>query len=458
MIRKLANRLYDGPAKTGSALLMLMGVLAVAAGCASSGPKAQQKATAFWPPYPDEPRVQYLTSFNTNTDVEPPKSKLDELVLGKEVQQVLDLNKPYGLAMYQGKIYVCDLRNAAVIVLDLRNHRTLIMGRSGNETLERPTAIAIADDGTKYVADLGRGLVYVYDTQERLVNRFGHKDLKPVCVAVYQNELYVCDFQGQRIEVLDRHTGQLLRTVGGPGTDTGQFLRPLGITVDSQGFLYVTDVLNCKMQKFDREGKVVTSFGIISANAGGFVRPKHIAVDKDGTIYVVDSAFQNVQMFDQMGRVYTFFGSGGNHPGAMYLPVGITIHDGDLDLFQSYIHPAFEAQRLILVTNQFGENKVAVYALGHLKAGKTVADISASQGVVPTGTEDRKGGGNSRFSGAPPTPTTTQAPDDVGGVSGVGGEGTTRTAPAASQPQQPILRQATQQTPSVSTSDAPAGK
>jgi hypothetical protein len=336
-------------------------------------------------------------------------------------------------------------------VLDLRNHRTLIVGRSGTETLERPTAITIADDGTKYVADMGRGLIYVYDVQDRLVGRFGHKDLKPVCVAVYQNDLYVCDFQGQRIEVLDRHTGQLLRTVGGPGGEAGQFIRPLGISVDSQGFLYVTDVLNCKMQKFDREGKVVTSFGIISANAGGFVRPKHIAVDKDGTIYVVDAAFQNVQMFDQLGRVYTFFGSAGNHPGAMYLPVGITVHDSDLDLFQRYIHPAFEAQRLILVTNQFGDNKVAVYALGHLKAGKTVADISASQGVVPSGTEDRKGA--TRFAGAPAVPTTNQAPDDSGAAAVA--PPAAGQAPAPSQ--QPILRNATQQ-PTVTTTDTPSGK
>jgi hypothetical protein len=33
----------------------------------------------------------------------------------------------------------------------------------------------------------------------------------------------------------------------------------------------------------------------------------------------------------------------------------------------------------VLVTNQFGDNKVAVYALGHLKAGKTVADLAPSR-------------------------------------------------------------------------------
>jgi hypothetical protein len=111
-----------------------------------------------------------------------------------------------------------------------------------------------------------------------------------------------------------------------------------------------------------------------------------MAVDNDGTLYVVDAAFQNVQLFNDVGQVFTFFGSPGSHPGAMYLPAGICVHEGDLDIFAKYINPAFEAQRLIIVTNQFGLNKISVYALGRLKPGKTVADIAASQGIVPEGT------------------------------------------------------------------------
>ncbi|HVT88468.1 MAG TPA: 6-bladed beta-propeller [Tepidisphaeraceae bacterium] len=379
-------------------MLLLTGLLV---GCASSAPAPKQKSAAFWPPYPDEPRIQYLTSFKASTDVEPAKSQLDELVMGKEPQETMGLQKPYGIEMYQGKIYVCDLRNGAVTVLDLRNHRTLVLGRSGSDTLLRPTDIAISDDGLKYVADQDRGLVYVFDAQERLFGKIGHKDLKPVGVAVWQDELYVCDFQGKRIEVFNRKSGKFLRFVGESGPGDGQFLFPLGIAVDVQGNLYVTDVLKCTMQKFGHDGKLSSTFGVISANAGGFVRPKHIAVDRTGTIFVVDAAFQNVQLFNQIGRVYTYFGSSGSHPGNMNLPVGICVHEGDIDLFQSYIHPAFEAERLILVTNQFGDSKVAVYAMGHLRAGKTVADIAAAKDVVPMGISDP-----SKSPTGLPTPTT----------------------------------------------------
>jgi hypothetical protein len=40
---------------------------------------------------------------------------------------------------------------------------------------------------------------------------------------------------------------------------------------------------------------------------------------------------------------------------------------------------------LVLVTNQFSD-RVSVYAMGHLKAGHTVAELAASKGYIPQGT------------------------------------------------------------------------
>lgn len=364
------------------ALLLLIG------GCASNAKVTERKPTAFWPPYPDEPRIQYLTSFSQASDVSQNKSGLDDLIYGKEVQNDLPINKPYGAVMHDGKIYICDLRGSSVTILDLRKRQTLMMGVTGTVRLQTPTAIAISSDAYKYVADVGLGMIAVFDPQDRFVTLLGHKNLKPSGLAIYKNELYVCDFQTQRVEVLDRHDGRLIRTIGEPGSNPGQFIRPLGVTVDSKGNVYVADVIKCQLYKFDPQGKLISSFGGISNSVGGLVRPKHIAVDREGIIFVVDASFQNVQLFNSQGQVLTSFGSAGNHPGAMYLPAGITVHEGDLDLFASYIHPAFEPRQLILVTNQFGPNKVAVYALGRLKPGKVVADIAESKGVVPMGTSE----------------------------------------------------------------------
>lgn len=385
MNRRPLTPFYARPLAAAAAL-----ALALLAGC-SAGPKtaaAPDKPAAFWPPFPDEPRLQFLASFQKSTDVEPEKGKLDQIIYGKEPQPELPIVKPYGLAMWNGRIYVCDLRSGSVNILDLRKQQMLVMGKGETNLLQTPVAIAIAPDGVKYVGDIGRGAIYVFDKDDRHVTSFTQPGLKPVSVAVHKDELFACDFTTQRVIVFDRRDGQVRRTIGEPGNEPGQFIRPLGLTVDDQGNVFVCDVMSCKIQKFDPQGKLVTNWGTMSPRAGGLVRPKFIDVDRDGTLYVVDAAFQNVQLYDQQGRVLTFFGSAGRHPGAMQLPAGIAVHEGDLDLFKDKIHPAFLAQRLVLVTNQFGDNKVSVYAFGRLRPGKSVKDIQASKGLVPSGTTD----------------------------------------------------------------------
>ena len=108
-------------------------------------------------------------------------------------------------------------------------------------------------------------------------------------------------------------------------------------------------------------------------------------------MYVVDAAFDNVQMFNPDGRVLMFFGSGGGHPGSMDLPAGICINESDIELFRQYVHPAFEPHRLIVVTNQFGRHKVSVYAMGELREGATVQDLSDVLSPMRSGVHEQGG-------------------------------------------------------------------
>ncbi len=346
---------------------------------------------SFWPPPPDEPRIQFLTSYRYSADVEPTRGALDAIVFGSE-QRVLPIGKPYGVDIWDGRIYVCDITNPGVVILDLANQQTRIMNASGVDFMRQPTDLAIAPDGTKYVADRRRGRIFVFNADDRHVSSFGEAGLVPVSVAVHDQELYVADFQTQTILVFDRFTGQRIRSIGAPGGEEGSFIRPLGLDVDAEGNIYVTDAIRGRLQKFSPTGELIFARGEIADSVGNFVRPKHVAVDRDGIVYVVDAAFQNVQMFDAENNVLMFFGSPGSHPGAMSLPAGIAVYD-DVQPWQSLVHPAFEAKRIIIVSNQFGLNKVAVYALGQLKEGRTIADIApVAASVLPPPAAEEGGG------------------------------------------------------------------
>ncbi len=371
-------------------LALGLAVTVCALGCSSAPHAAQTGAAkgsyAFWPQFPDEPRVQFLKSFSSSDDVAPVKSGiLESLVFGKEGVKAAAINKPYGAAMHDGKIYVCDMRAKALVVLDLKKKQTRLVGVSGLNQLEHPVAVAVADDGMIYVADNGRGAVFVYDLSERYSRVFGFEKFRPVALAVHGDRLYAADLNAQVVQVFDRRDGKRLDSVGAVGDGDGQFRVPLGISTDKQGNLYVVDMMRCRVQKFGPEGNFLSGTGSMGDFAGAFIRPKHIAVDNDGIVYVVDAAFQNVQMFDDQNRLLMHFGAAGNFPGSMNLPAGICVSEEGLEYFKEDIHPGFDAKRLIVVTNQFGDQKVGVYALGTVKKGYTAADLAAAAASIPAG-------------------------------------------------------------------------
>ena len=360
----------------------ILGAVALAGGCASTpdaggAGSAATQAVAFWPPFPVEPRIQFLKSYRFSSDIEPPPSGLDELIYGKQ-REVLPINSPYGVAMRNGRIYVCDGRNQGVIVLDIPGRQTRLLGTTGLARMSDPTDVAIAEDGMIYVSDRTRNAIFVFDANERHVNSFGFVGFQPTGLDVTDSEIFVADFGVNMIQVLDRRTGDVKRSFGGQGNEDGQFVRPLGVGVDPSGNVVVTDVIRCRIQTFSPEGELLSAFGTTGDGLGNFVRPKHVAVDADGIVYVVDASFANIQMFDEQNRLLMYFGASGSHPGSMTLPAGVAINEDSLKYFENLVHPAFDARRLVIVTNQWGANKVSVYAMGQLKPGRTVQDVATT--------------------------------------------------------------------------------
>lgn len=378
------------PARLASPLFLLAALVLIPA-CGTSGtpaPAADDNRTyVFWPQFPNEPHIQFLKSFSSSEDLVPNKeSALSKLVFGSDPSDSQGIKKPYGVAMHAGKIYVCDIRNASLTVLDLAKKQTRLVGVSGLNSLKHPVAVAAADDGRVYVADNERNVIVEFDARERYARVFGHEGMKPVAVAVHANRLYVADLAAHAVDIFDRDKAQLIKTIGTVGDEDGQFRVPLGLATDKDGNLYVVDMFQCRIQKFSPDGTFISAFGSMGDHPGTFVRPKHIAVDADGVIYVVDAAFQNVQMFDNQSQILMAFGAAGNFPGSMNLPVGIAISEDGVQYFKDYLNPGFDAKRLVIVSNQFGDQLITVYAMGVRKESVSLAELSAKAVKVAEGT------------------------------------------------------------------------
>lgn len=364
-------------------LLMMLMLTALVGGC--NGPAKQAtKEYMFWPPAPEVPHVQFLATISSSRDITGDQSAVEDVLYGKERGIDLPFVRPFGVRMYGGCIYVCDATSANVSILDLRKKEVRILGKGGQVRLLKPIDLAVSPEGYKYVADTGHGAVVIFGPNDQYAGKILIPKLRPVSVAIYQNELFVADMYASKVRVFDRFNGKELRSIGEQGSGVGKLGGAMGITVDNQGNVFVSDVIGCRVHKFTREGKFISSLGGLGNQIGKFVRPKHMVVDSAGILYVVDNAFANVQMFNDKGQLLMFFGGAGRHPGAMEMPTGVCVSDTDLDLVAHLVHPAFQMQRLILVTNNVGGNKISLYALGELKPGKSLADVAGGrvQGIV----------------------------------------------------------------------------
>ena len=80
---------------------------------------------------------------------------------------------------------------------------------------------------------------------------------------------------------------------------------PWGITIDSNGDVYIADWRNDRIQKFTPDGKFLKQFGESGTGEGQLNRPTSVAVDKDGVVYVADWLNNRLQVFGPDGTFAT---------------------------------------------------------------------------------------------------------------------------------------------------------
>jgi DNA-binding beta-propeller fold protein YncE len=251
------------------------------------------------------------------------------------------LSMPSDVGVGKGNnIYVVDSGNHRIAVFDAAGTRVTSLGTQGSDDgqLTSPLGVGISRKGEVYVADKGNNRLVMFDAKGKFRRNIplaeDGDDVVPVDVAVGPKgkELFVTANNSHKVLVFSTK-GKLLRSWGGEGEDDGQFRYPATIDIDAAGNVYVVDVLNARVQKFDSAGTHLLTIGELGGKAGTFFRPKGVAVDGKGKIYVSDSFLGVVQVFDPAGESLYVIGEEGTAT-VFKTPVGMTAIDTRLYVTQ----------------------------------------------------------------------------------------------------------------------------
>ena len=164
-------------------------------------------------------------------------------------------------------------------------------GKGSEARFRYPQGIALAADGSLYVADTGNDMIRRITTAG-MVSTVAGKVMTP-------------------------------GAVDGAGNDA-RFNYPCDIAVDGTGALYVADFYNFLIRKVSPDGLVTTLAGRAGESRGSdgtsktarFESPAAIAVDRSGNVYVSDTVINCIRKIDSAGRVSTIAGQPSYIPGS----------------------------------------------------------------------------------------------------------------------------------------------
>jgi uncharacterized protein (TIGR03663 family) len=177
---------------------------------------------------------------------------------------------------------------------DITLNADIVFGNPGSEPgqFQRPRGIAVAPDGSLYIADTENHRIQHVSQDGTVLNVWG--------------------------SFADLAQGDA------PG---GTFYNPWGVAVGPDGTVYVADTWNHRIQKFSPEGDFLSMWGYFgqAERPDAFWGPRDVVVDPDGLVIISDTGNKRIVVFGSNGEFISQFGEEGFAPGQFSEPVGLAL-------------------------------------------------------------------------------------------------------------------------------------
>ena len=186
------------------------------------------------------------------------------LVLGqKDASGLIDdtrnmilFNKPADIAFgLDSEIYIADgYGNSRMVKLDKYGNFMKAWGEKGDENgnFNNPHNVVVDKNGLVYVADRHNNRLQVFSANGDFIRSWTHVGT-PWGLAISDNqEIFMTDGNNEKILKLNLE-GDIIGAYGhGAGQGLGQMRTAHGIALDKENNIYITEVLNWRVQKFSK--------------------------------------------------------------------------------------------------------------------------------------------------------------------------------------------------------------
>ena len=175
---------------------------------------------------------------------------------GRKLKEVKGkIQSPGGVIIINHQLFVCDRDNhrIAVFSTELELIRSFGTKGSGDGQLRCPEFIIKDGEGQLWITDLNNHRLCVFTADgkyQRSVVKPADKGTlnQPFGIACDSDYVYVSEYHGG-VSVFTV-AGDFVCSFGGRGRGEGEFVNPFGVSVDRDGFLYVCDRSNSRIQVY----------------------------------------------------------------------------------------------------------------------------------------------------------------------------------------------------------------
>lgn len=272
-----------------------------------------------------------------------------DLVIGQSGTAPGSLQAPRGLAIApDGSLYVADSLNHRIQHFAPNGALLHVWGTFADQarggapggTFNEPWSVAVAPDGTVYVADTWNYRVQRFTATGQFLQQWGHQGQDgspdafwgPRGIAVdAEGRVFVADTGNKRVVVFTAN-GDYLAQFGSPGVELGNLDEPVGIAVNAQGRVYVADTWNWRVQVFvpifasQLSGYTpLTAWDIFGWSEQTPDNRAFVALDPAGNLYVTDPGGYRVLKFNADGAYLLSWGAYSTQADGFGLPAGVAV-------------------------------------------------------------------------------------------------------------------------------------